>query len=191
MADFRNSINVILKHEGLLSEDPDDPGGVTNYGVSLRFALAELQADGDHDGWKDGDFDHDGDVDADDIRKMTVANATNIYCVHWWLKHGYDRIKDDTVATKLLDCSVNMGWKQAHKLAQRAANGCGAVLRDDGNLGALSVAAINGAPARWFLLEYSVQMENFYLDLTQTKPKLGKYIPGWTKRAMWPFYNGA
>ena len=34
---FHFAVNAILKHEGGLSNDPRDPGGAINYGISLRY----------------------------------------------------------------------------------------------------------------------------------------------------------
>ena len=54
---FEEAIKVILKHEGGYSNDKDDPGGATDYGISLRF----LQ---DHD----IDLNGDGKVNEMDIK---------------------------------------------------------------------------------------------------------------------------
>jgi len=32
---FQVALRVVLKHEGRLSNDRNDPGGITNYGISL------------------------------------------------------------------------------------------------------------------------------------------------------------
>ena len=58
MGCFSKAITVILKHEGGFSNHSSDPGGATNYGISLRW----LKSEGLY-----GDLDDDGDVDIDDI----------------------------------------------------------------------------------------------------------------------------
>ena len=64
MADSILALKTILCHEvgntgdGLV-DDPDDPGGITKYGVSFRFLK-------DHG----IDVDGDGDIDAEDIRGL-------------------------------------------------------------------------------------------------------------------------
>jgi len=55
MARFEDALPTVLRHEGLYSEDPADPGGATNYGISLRF-LRQL-GDTDGDGFAEGDLD--------------------------------------------------------------------------------------------------------------------------------------
>ena len=44
MAHFDSCVQYVLRHEGGLSQDKADPGGITNFGISLRF-LREVDAD--------------------------------------------------------------------------------------------------------------------------------------------------
>lgn len=37
MRPFEDFVKVILKHEGGYVDHPNDPGGATKYGISLRF----------------------------------------------------------------------------------------------------------------------------------------------------------
>lgn len=36
-ADFEKCVEFVLKREGGLVDDPDDPGGLTNFGISIRY----------------------------------------------------------------------------------------------------------------------------------------------------------
>lgn len=187
MSDFDRAIPVILAHEGGFADHPADPGGITNHGISLRFALRELAKDADGDGRLDGDVDGDGDVDADDIRKFSRDRAAEAYRRCFWDRYGYGRIVDQVVATKVCDMSVNMGGAQAHKLAQRAAVACGEAVVVDGALGPQSVAALNRCEPRELLLELCFQQQRFYQGLVMRKPSLVAFATGWAKRAGWPF----
>ena len=40
-ASFEAAIPTILRHEGGFSNDPQDVGGATNFGVSLRWLKAQ------------------------------------------------------------------------------------------------------------------------------------------------------
>jgi lysozyme family protein len=61
-------IRDILRHEGGFVDHPNDRGGATNHGVSLRYARGiGLDNDGD------------GDTDADDIRLVTPDQAAALY----------------------------------------------------------------------------------------------------------------
>jgi lysozyme family protein len=173
MIDFDTSVAVVLRHEGGLVDDPVDPGGLTNFGISWRWASANAQG---------SDFGHDGPAVRDDITNMTREQAAAIYRKYWWMKNGYDRLTDQDSATKVLDASVNMGPSQAHKLAQRAAG-----VADDGIFGPGTVASVNGMGHDSFLRAMCQQQAAFYRNLAAARPSLSKFLTGWLKRSSWPF----
>ena len=178
---FDKAILITLKHEGGFVNDPVDPGGATNWGVSIRFLKGA--GDGDGDGWLDGDIDHDGDIDVDDIKNMTVEQARKIYRIHFWDKYDYDKIDDFTVAARLFDMTVNMGARQAGKIIQRALNECGHNLVVDGKVGKNTFAAINCTNPEILMAEIRQAHRQFYLDLIAAKPQFEKYRKGWLRRA--------
>jgi lysozyme family protein len=184
MADFNVAIPVILRHEGGYVDNKRDPGGATNFGVSLRWLLANGQVDKDHDGILDGDFNHDGIVDARDIATMSVADATAIYKREWWDYFGYGNISSDAVATKVFDMAVNMGGKQAHKLLQRAINRCGNdTIAVDGVLGNQTLAATNAVDGWRLLSTLRGVQADFYRGLVWNNPRLAEFLNGWLNRA--------
>lgn len=179
MSTFEKAIGTILKHEGGYVNNKADPGGVTNFGVSLRFLKDHLE---------DGDFDGDGDVDAQDIANMTVRQAMAIYHKHWWVKYGYGRITDQTIATKIFDFSVNMGASRAHKLLQQALNRAfGMRLDVDGIVGPATIRVINavadGHGEQQLLTAYCDEAWGFYQRLIANKPSLSVFTNGWKNRA--------
>lgn len=179
MATFESAISLILKHEGGWVNNPNDPGGATNFGISLRFL-----ADHPHD----GDFDGDGDVDAEDIKNMSVEDAKVVYKKFWWIKYSYGNIADQTIATKVLDLSVNMGASRAHKLLQQALNSAfGLKLTVDGVLGPASFSILNsiadGDQEQKLITAYCDEAWNFYQRLIAGNPKLNVFQKGWKNRA--------
>jgi len=112
---FDKAILITLKHEGGFVNDPVDPGGATNWGMSIRF-LKNDAGDADGDGFLDGDIDKDGDIDVDDIKNMTVEEARKLYRIYFWDKYDYDTIVDFTVAARVFDMTVNMGPRQTGKI---------------------------------------------------------------------------
>jgi lysozyme family protein len=178
---FDDAILITLKHEGGFVNDPVDPGGATNWGMSIRYLKGRGDLDGD--GRLDGDIDGDGDIDVNDVRKMTMEQAIDLYYTGFWLKYGYDAIDDFDIAAKIFDMTVNMGSIQAGKLTQRALNRLGQNLVVDGKLGAKSFAAINYEDPEMLLAELRQQQANFYLNLIRRNPSFAKYKRGWLRRA--------
>lgn len=171
------AIARVLAHEGGLTDHKSDPGGITNFGISLRF-LKSLNLD----------IDHDGDVDADDIRHLSLDQAKLIYKKEFWDRYNY-RLFPENVAIKLLDTSVNMGPSQSHKILQQALWGHGYQVAVDGVLGAQSRSAVdaifqsNRLATNVLLPTMRVLQHAYYNRLIEKNPKLAAFNGGWTKRA--------
>lgn len=180
MADFDAAIKVILGHEGGLSDNPNDHGGVTNFGLTIPF----LNAAADPNKY----IGHALPWTREDILHMTIPLATQIYKDCIYDKHGYGNISDTLVATKVFDMAVNMGEVQGEKLAQRAANSCGVQpqLYVDGNLGPKSFAAINSIEKDTILKAMIAQQKAFYQWIVDHDPSQKIFWHGWMDRAGWP-----
>lgn len=178
MSTFERAIPEILQHEGGFVNHASDPGGATNWGISLRFLADHLEA---------GDFDNDGDVDIEDIANMTVDQAAEIYRQFWWDKYNYGLLNDQTVATKIFDMSVNMGASRAHKIVQMALNKAfGLQLSVDGVIGNATRGVINACEddvEQHLLTTICDEQFGFYQRLIANKPSLKVFERGWKNRA--------
>ena len=181
---FEWALRVVLHHEGGFVDDRDDPGGATDFGISLRFLKTVLE-DADEDGFADGDIDRDGDIDIDDIRSLDLSDVADLYEKKFWKKAKCDKINSEMIATKVFDMAVNMGPAQAWKLTQRACNTLGQTLTVDGKAGTKTLAAVNSLLERDFMLMTNVRREQdkFYANLIIKKPTLEKFSLGWRRRA--------
>lgn len=173
---FDHAVERLLLLEGGLAEHPSDPGGLTNFGISLRYAAhapAGLL-----------DVNDDGQVDGRDIRALTRADAVRIYREDWW-----DRMRlgdlPPAVAIQMLDLAVNMGRVQAVRELQSACAWHGEMLAVDGVLGALTRAAAGriGDALVWTL---KAQAAGFYRMLAVKRPQLGVFADGWRNRMLHP-----
>ena len=173
MSHFDTAIKKVLKHEGGYIDHKNDGGMATKYGISLRF-IRQSNTDLDLDG--------DGDIDADDIKKLTVEKAEEIYREKFWNPYNYDIITDPDVATKIFDITVNAGPRQSHKLVQRACNTRHKELDVDGLLGTQSLRAINQI-GKDLLPEICKVQADFYKSLVEKKPELKVFLKGWLRRA--------
>ncbi len=178
---FEKAASEVLSHGGGLVSDPDDPGGTTNFGISLRFAKSIEDI-------IDMDLDDDGDVDADDIAKLTKEEAVDIYKIMFWDKYLYGSISSSIISTKLFDLSVNMGPRQAHKIIQRALRACDQPVKDDGIIGSITRSEIESltiVKGRTLHLLFTMRAEaaGFYRMIIKRNPVFKKYEEGWLIRA--------
>ena len=175
MSEFEPAIAVVLAHEGGWVDDPDDPGGETNFGISSliisREGLTSIDLGLDpvtaaQGGW---------------LKAMTVDAAKNIYRRLFWDRYLYGRIEDQTCATKVFDAAVNLGPARAHQFAQFVAQ-CPV----DGIFGPETCRAINACAPADFLEGFTAQLVGYYQGLVEAKPRLGKFLHNWLNRASWP-----
>lgn len=169
MSLFQLAIPVVLRREGGYINNPSDPGGATDFGISLRW----LKSQGLF-----GDVNGDLVVDIKDIQALTVDKAEEFYKVQWWDKYGFERVDVQAIATKLFDTAVNLGTPKAVRIAQEAA---GAVA--DGILGPDSLRKLNSQPALPLLRQMQSLQANYYQSLANANPKLDVFLKGWLNRA--------
>lgn len=166
---FNYAVNVILGHEGGFTNDPIDPGGPTNFGISLR-TLKEINPN----------------ADIDTIKNLNLEQAIDYYRKQWWEKYHFGFIFDLKLATKIFDLGVNIGAEKAVKLFQMAINSIGNDhIELDGKIGKITISASNCLPSNQLLAKYQQLAKEFYLSLMEKNPKLIKYKNGWLNRAAW------
>lgn len=180
MADFDKAIPTVLMHEGLLSDDPDDTGGTTKFGISLQFLRQTGQLS--QSDFSVLDINQDGLLNAEDIKAVTKAEAIKVYKKYWWDKYGYIAISDQNIATKIFDLAVNMGPCGAHICAQRAVRAAiGLALIEDGKLGYASFTAINMCKPDLLMCALKSEAAGYYRSIKSESAS--KYIKGWLRRA--------
>lgn len=170
---FEKALEVLLSHEGGLSEHPADPGGTTKYGISLRY-LQSL-------GVGVGDLDGDGDVDAEDVRGMTREQAAAVYWRMW--ENRPFRELPGRIAVKVFDLAVNLGSKRAVRLLQRALRACGRTVIEDGVLGPQTIRAAHSVPVDMLLAALRSEAAGYYRMLVAARPTLRVFERGWLNRA--------
>ena len=185
-AKYMRCVNTILAHEGGFVDDPYDTGGATNYGISLRF-LRALQGDlktspTEKDPLHTGDYDSDGDLDIEDVRHLTKAQAIEIYHKYFWLPYHYETLPEK-VRAKVFDMAVNMGPRQSHKILQRSLRACGQDIAEDGILGPRTRGACQKENPDHLTIALRCEAAGFYRSLTAQKPNLNRYLKGWLQRA--------
>ena len=186
MSNFKHAMLTVLQHEGGLVNDSADPGGITNYGISLRYLRGLAQQNPDL--LTLYDVNHDGQIDATDIRSMTQQEATDIYKTQWWDKNNYGLITDQALATKIFDLAVNVGNATANKFLQKAVNQVNghSVLLIDGIIGPQTIALINKLDPVALLTSVRAFAIAFYQMLAAKNPAFNKLLKSWINRVEAP-----
>ena len=181
---FQWALQNVFHHEGGFVNHASDPGGATNFGISVRYLVA--RGDLDRNGVLDGDLDHDGDVDIDDIKGMSVEQATEFYRTGFWIPSKCDQLSSELLAVKIFDMVVNMGQVRAWRIAQTAFNLVSNMpLLVDGVVGPSTIKAFNDKYARDYVIleQLRSQQAYFYTDLIKENNKLVDFKTGWLRRA--------
>lgn len=170
----------IVAREGGFVNDPDDPGGATNLGVTLGV-YQRLGRD------QDGD----GDIDIADLRKLQPDEAVRIFMEHYFDAPGLVQLPKPIQAS-VFDMYVNAG-SNAVKILQRLLRQMGQEVAVDGILGQQTAKAAEAAAALapdHFVDAYGIARRNYYLRLADRRAPLRKFARtraggkgGWVKRA--------
>jgi lysozyme family protein len=178
---FDRAWQTLLEHEGRrFVNHPDDPGGATKFGVSLRWLRQQ--------GAEVGDFDDDGDVDPDDIRAMTEQEAQALVRERWWGRFKFEeRYLTYRLAEKVFDTAYNMGHRQAIRLLQRACRANDHPTTVDGLFGPNTQKAMDAAVRQYgdfsLLAAFRAEQAAYYRVLVAHDDRREAFIDGWLNRA--------
>ncbi len=170
----------IVAREGGYVNDPDDPGGATNHGVTIH-TMRRLGLD----------LDGDGTVTSTDVRRLTQAQAVEIFLEHYFKKPRIAELPQPLQAS-VFDMQVNAGGN-AIKILQRLLGKMGFNVSVDGALGPKTIAAtaraMAAAPAH-LVDAYGIERRNYYYALADARVASRKYARrrdggkgGWITRA--------
>jgi lysozyme family protein len=187
MADFDVALPKILRHEGVVFDpdgdpivgrtgyvnNPDDPGGETNYGITRNVALENGYV-----------------ADMVDIPFFVVKK---VYRTRYWdALHG-DDIADQEIAEELFDTAVNMGVGTVAMFLQRTLNVLNlrgvryADIQVDGKIGPGTISALSAALSvePWYRLAILRALDSLqavrYITIAENNPRLESFLPGWLR----------
>ncbi len=171
---------AIVAREGGFVNDPDDPGGATNHGVTIA-TLRRLGID----------LDRDGDSDTADLRALTPDRAVEIYIRHYFEIPGIAQLPQ-ALHPSVFDMYVNAG-ANAVKILQRLLAEFQEPVTVDGVIGPRTAAAAARAYAKapgHLADAYGIARRNYYYALADQRPASRKYARrrdggkgGWITRA--------
>jgi len=180
MQSVRHIAEEIVAREGGFVNDPDDPGGATNFGVTIHTMRAlGLDLDGD------------GEIGVADVRRMTRAQAVDIFVRHYFRRPRIDTLPG-VLQASVFDMQVNAG-ANAVRILQRLLRGMGQAVAVDGVIGPNTAgaadAAARAAPDH-IADAYGIARRGYYVRLADARPGLRKFARsraggkgGWIRRA--------
>jgi len=170
----------IVAREGGYVNDPDDPGGATNFGVTIgtmrRLGL---------------DLTGDGVVSVSDVKALKRSDAERIFLDHYYKRPGVARLPK-AVQASVFDMYVNAGGN-AVRILQRVLVAFGQTISVDGAIGPITAKAAHQtyqlAPDH-FVDAYGIARRNYYYRLADRRAASRKYARrkdggkgGWIIRA--------
>lgn len=137
--DFDTAFDRLLGNEGGYTNDPNDPGGATIWGITEREARAHGYTG--------------------DMREMSRQFAKQIYRESYW-----DILGDDVhpaIKFQAFDFGVNAGVSTSIRKLQAAIG-----VADDGKWGQLSKAKLSLMDVNDVLMKFAAQRLNYYTSLS-------------------------
>jgi lysozyme family protein len=173
MAEFEPAIQHTLQEEGGFFQNPVT-GEVCNFGIThwtLR-ALGYLAQQPTREATPD---------EVAFVKGITPTWAAGFYLKHYW--PGIECLRDQNLANKVFDLSVNLGKGTAVELLQKAINALGnAGLTVDGQIGPKTCAAANQQSPAALLAFYRDEAAKYYREVAAANPQLACDLNGWLKR---------
>jgi lysozyme family protein len=183
MADVHGAIAFVLLNEDGFVDNPNDSGGATNFGLSLRF-LRQIPEDKLR---KYGIFTAPELLSLKDIKDLTSDQAWTIYEQEFW-KENYSKIAPQVIANHLFDMCVLHGENQAIKILQRAFWALAYkkdLIKDDGIFGEMTLGMVNEITYddHKNLLSCMLAERAGYMRLLCVEnPKNKEFLDGWLNR---------
>lgn len=101
-SNFNISVNYVLKDEGGYTNDPDDNGGATKYGITITDVKRYVKEN----------------ATSQDVRNLSIDEAKSIYKSKYWDALGCDDLTSGVDYT-CFDYGVNSGLNRPRKALQR------------------------------------------------------------------------
>jgi lysozyme family protein len=153
---FTPSVDYSFTEEGGFVDNPNDPGGATNLGITLTTL----------DDWENAD------LPVSAIRSLQRPLAEQIYHKNYWLKMDCDKLPAG-VDLMVFDSGINIGPGRAIEQLQDAL-----VVDVDGQIGPQTLAAATKMSAHELVADLALIEQSYYRSLSRF-PIFGR---GWLAR---------
>jgi lysozyme family protein len=160
-------INLVLKHEGGFTNNPNDRGGPTNFGITAA----------DYGRW----LNKGAPATADEVKAMDVSVARAIYQKSYVKDPQFDLINDDKLRLILVDSGVLHGVKRATIWLQLSLG----MAQPNGRIGTEELAALSNHkdPGKLPRLVLAHRFQAI-AEIVKNKPTQIVFLLGWINRAV-------
>lgn len=150
--DFKTALKRVLEHEGGYVNNPKDPGGETNFGITKSTARS---------------YGYNG-----PMRSIPMDVVEFIYKKMFWDAMSCDSFQF-AIAFQLFDAAVNHGLLNARKILQRAVG-----TKDDGIIGPITLHEVRKQPLFALINLFNAERIKFYTRISN----FNTFGRGWMNR---------
>ena len=172
---YASIVAEILDREGwpAYTNRPEDRGGPTKGGITL-------------DSWRG--FTRNPDATAEELQQVTEQQARAFYTKRYIVDPRFDDIVDEELTELIVDAGVLHGTYRASRWLQKCAG-----VNADGQVGPITLAAVNAQPAAALVLEVCALRFELFGRLVSADPELKRaraagfklqaiFALGWNRR---------
>jgi len=175
---YDRAFQAVVANEGGYVNDPNDPDGETKYGICKRYNPGI------------------------DIKNITLSFAKQYYRSNYW-GSIFDRVKNQEIAIKLFDVSVNIGYSRMKVIINESlmdsycypdktlVSQLNKVIEADNTKKGNSndwedfvVQAINRVNPELFLSVFKAKLVNYYCSIVRKHNRMVVFRQGWISRAV-------
>lgn len=150
----------LLINEGGFSDNKNDPGGKTIYGITNRYFPIDYEAV------------------AKDYFAGNFAQAKDTAYIFYkrnFYNPLYDSIQDEQLAFRLFDFGVNVNKDKAIEILQQSLG-----ITNDGIFGVETLNSCNSKPNAY--ADYKSKLIAYYNDIVERNPNSAEFLGGWLRR---------
>jgi lysozyme family protein len=169
MSVYDSAFDYLIGNEGsTFSNDPNDSGGPTKFGVTLREYAHFTQKS----------------ITVSDMENLTREEAKEFFLWAFWKPISGDEIKSPVIATCLFDSAVLYGQSTAVIMAQKVIKDlCQVPLKLDGIVGDMTLGLLNSLKPASFISQYHGYISQRIDSVIANFPNDQVFKKGWMNRA--------
>jgi len=158
---FNQSLAFTLQEEGGFTDNPADPGGATNKGITQRVYDAYRQRLG---------------LYLRSVQLITDDEVNDIYDQEYWMPLSCDLLPAP-VDLVVFDFAVNAGDTRSEDTLQKVLG-----VQVTGKVDPDTLQAVGGIDPNQLAQQLLDAREAFYTNLANERPALGEFLHGWLNR---------